>query len=333
MSRFSVKWAPIAAGLLLSLLGFRANCLMLLGIDSAAAAEISYVYDDLGRLKAVIDPATDTGIYNYDAVGNLLSISRQSSSTVSILEFTPKSGPVGTTVTIFGTGFNTTPSQNTVQFNGVIATVASSTETRIVTTVPSGATTGPIGVTTPSGSATSASAFTVGSNGAPTITGFTPSIATAGTPLTITGTNFDTVPLKTKVKVATGYPTVSSVTSTSIGTTVPTSTGSGRISVVTPRGQATSANYLFIPPAPYAATDVAYTGSMVIGGGSHTATIGTANKIALIVFEGTVGQTIGLAYTNNTFSNLAGDIKKPDGTVLVGFGNFVSTTSVEDRNH
>src|SRR5687767_15872103 len=145
MTRASVKWVRISIAfltLLLTLLGFRADWVMLPGIDSAGAAAISYVYDDLGRLRAVIDPGTDTAVYNYDSVGNLLSISRQSSSIVSIIEFTPKEGPVGTIVTIYGTGFSTTPSENTVTFNGVSATVSSSTETKIIATVLSGATTG-----------------------------------------------------------------------------------------------------------------------------------------------------------------------------------------------
>ena len=34
-----------------------------------SGATISYVYDPLGRLLAVIDPATNTAIYSYDAVG------------------------------------------------------------------------------------------------------------------------------------------------------------------------------------------------------------------------------------------------------------------------
>ena len=56
-------------------------------------SDITYTYDELGRLTAVVDPSGDTGIYTYDAVGNLLSIERQSSSVVSIIEFTPKSAP------------------------------------------------------------------------------------------------------------------------------------------------------------------------------------------------------------------------------------------------
>ena len=44
---------------------------------SSPAADISYVYDDAGRLRAVIDPASDTAIYAYDSVGNLTGITRQ----------------------------------------------------------------------------------------------------------------------------------------------------------------------------------------------------------------------------------------------------------------
>ena len=61
-----------------------------------------------------MDPAGDTAVYQYDAVGNHTGISRQSSALVSIIDFTPASGPVGTTVSIFGIGFSPTSSENTV---------------------------------------------------------------------------------------------------------------------------------------------------------------------------------------------------------------------------
>jgi YD repeat-containing protein len=85
---------------------------------NAYAGAPSYVYDDAGRLKAVIDPTGNTAIYNYDAVGNLLSITNQASSVLALIDFTPKSGPVGTTVTLYGTAFSATPASNTVEFNG-----------------------------------------------------------------------------------------------------------------------------------------------------------------------------------------------------------------------
>lgn len=88
---------------------------------AVAQQPIRYIYDDLGRLVGVVDPAADTAVYSYDAVGNLLSIARFASTTVSIIAVSPGSGAVGATVTISGTGFSTTPGQNTVTFNGTAA--------------------------------------------------------------------------------------------------------------------------------------------------------------------------------------------------------------------
>src|SRR5262249_19029658 len=168
------------------------------GLDSNAltfsvTVPVGYIYDALGRLRAVIDSGGDTATYNYDAVGNLTSITRQNSTALSVVEFSPNSGPIGTTVTIYGTGFSATANQNTVTFNGTVATGNSATATQLVATVPSGATTGLINVTTPGGSASSAAAFTVtGAAGTPTITNFTPTTGVAGASVTITGTNFQT---------------------------------------------------------------------------------------------------------------------------------------------
>lgn len=125
---------------------------------------IRYEYDELGRLITVIDVVrAQQAQYEWDAVGNLLRITRQ--SIVAIFDFTPRFGPVGTTVTLDGTGYSSTPSANQVTFNGVPAVVTSATPMQVVVTVPEGATTGPIVVTTPTGAATSADAFTVGGGG------------------------------------------------------------------------------------------------------------------------------------------------------------------------
>lgn len=106
-----------------------------------------FVYDDLDRLVAVVDPASDTTRYAYDAAGNVTSVSHQSSSQVSVLQLTPGSGPAGSSVPIHGTAFSALASQNTVQFNGATATVTSASNTQLVATVPVGATTGPVSVT------------------------------------------------------------------------------------------------------------------------------------------------------------------------------------------
>jgi len=78
-----------------------------------------------------------------------------------LTSFTPGSGPVGTSVTITGANFSTTPANNTVNFNGTTATVTASTATSITTSVPTGSTTGAITVTVAGLTGTSATNFTV----------------------------------------------------------------------------------------------------------------------------------------------------------------------------
>ena len=51
---------------------------MLCGLASALAVadQAQYIYDDLGSLSQVIDGQGNVATYTYDAVGNLLSITR-----------------------------------------------------------------------------------------------------------------------------------------------------------------------------------------------------------------------------------------------------------------
>lgn len=76
--------------------------LFLLPAIVGAQSGPTFLYDELNRLRAVVDSA-ETVIYEYDPVGNLLRITRQPSSQVSIIEFSPKQGPVATAVVIYGT--------------------------------------------------------------------------------------------------------------------------------------------------------------------------------------------------------------------------------------
>ena len=142
--------------------------LLLLALTSPLLAQnsalVQYFYDDVGRLIRVVDGNGNVATYAYDAVGNLLSISRSSvpaNNGLAILSFSPQSGTVGQIVTIQGQGFNTTASANAVQFNGVAATVTVATANTLTVTVPAGATTGPISVAVGSSSATSDMNFTI----------------------------------------------------------------------------------------------------------------------------------------------------------------------------
>jgi YD repeat-containing protein len=125
---------------------------------------VQYFYDDLGRLTRVVDQNGNVASYNYDAVGNLLSISHSTlpaNNGLAILNFTPQTGAVGASVTIQGQGFSATPTANAVQFNGTPATVTSATTSALSVTVPTGTTTGPISVTVAGTTATSDANFTV----------------------------------------------------------------------------------------------------------------------------------------------------------------------------
>jgi YD repeat-containing protein len=122
---------------------------------------INYFYDNLGRLVRVVDANGNVATYNYDAVGNILSITRSTISGLNIFSFTPGQGSVGQIITIQGQGFGTTPSTNTVQFNGTAAVVSAATATSLTVSVPTGATTGPISVQVGTATATSSTNFTV----------------------------------------------------------------------------------------------------------------------------------------------------------------------------
>ncbi len=125
---------------------------------------IQYFYDDIGRLIKAVDQNGNVATYAYDAVGNLLSITRSTlpaNNGLAVLNFTPQSGPVGQSVTIQGQGFSTTASSNTVQFNGVAAAVTVATANSLTVTVPSAATTGLITVMVSGQSTNSGTAFTV----------------------------------------------------------------------------------------------------------------------------------------------------------------------------
>ena len=69
----------------------------------------------------------------------LLSLSTGLCAQPAITSFAPSSGPVGTTVTITGTNFNSTPVNNIVFFGATMASVTGGSTTSLSVTVPAGA--------------------------------------------------------------------------------------------------------------------------------------------------------------------------------------------------
>ena len=74
------------------------------------ADQAQYIYDDLGRLAKVIDGQSNVATYTYDAVGNLLSITRNTGGVgaPTITGLTPNTGNAGASVTVSLTGTNLT---------------------------------------------------------------------------------------------------------------------------------------------------------------------------------------------------------------------------------
>ena len=276
---------------------------------------VEYVYDELGRLVGVTDTSGNSAAYTYDAVGNIVAVSRAATGQLAITEFTPNGGPPDTSVLISGSGFNTTASQNTVKFNKTAATVVSASATQIVARVPMGATTGAISVTTPAGAVASRANFTVGVATAPTITGFTPPIGVIGAQVSISGTNFSSEKFNNKLTFNGQPSTPSTASTTSITTTLPARSSSGKIGLATAYGAAVSNADFFVAPPPFVAADIQVTGRMPIGQ-SKTMTITGAGKKGLILFDGLAGQQVSMAFSASTLSSGAISILKPDGTVL-----------------
>ncbi len=281
--------------------------------DTQPQGPFQYLYDESGRLIGVLTANGQSAYYDYDAAGNIVAIRRVGEGVVAIGEFTPNSATVGATVTIWGSGFSATAAQNVVRFNGTTASVASATANKLVVTVPGGATTGPISVTSPSGSATSAASFVVLANsGVPTISGFTPTIGKGGMAVTITGANFEPLPANNRVRLNQAFMLLTGATTTSISAQVPASVSSGRINVATPLGNATSAADFFVVPGAYQVSDVAFTSRTTIGAAPQSYSIGSLNRIGLIVFDGTRSAGLSIVLTNVSMGGSL-VVYRPDG--------------------
>ncbi len=153
----------------------------------------------------------------------------------TITSFTPNTGTNGTMVTVRGANFvNVTR----VTFNGVDGVVTPFSSTRLLVEVPAHAETGPISVTTPAGTTISADIFTYINVLAPGITGFSPAQGSAGTSVTIEGTNLLTA---TSIKFN-GVPGAIKILGGVLFGTVPANATSGPITIETPEGISESAN-------------------------------------------------------------------------------------------
>lgn len=109
---------------------------------------ISFTVPSSSIIKAVV-PGGSSGtvqVVTPNGSGMLAGFIFLSPAAPVITTFAPASGVAGTTVTITGTGFNTTPDSNVVYFGAVRATVTAAGVTSLTVTVPAGSSYAPVSV-------------------------------------------------------------------------------------------------------------------------------------------------------------------------------------------
>jgi YD repeat-containing protein len=144
----------------------------------------------------------------------------------TLTNLAPASGKIGSTITLTGTGFSATASQNVVKFNDVEATVTNATATSLTVTVPAGATSGDVTVTV-NGLHSTGLHFDV----TIVITSYDPSSGSAGKPIVITGSGFDSNPSAQVVKFNGVVAVVTEATATTLKVIVPIGATTGEITV------------------------------------------------------------------------------------------------------
>lgn len=231
----------------------------------------------------------------------------------TIIGFTPSARQVGGAVTIRGSLFT---GATAVSFNGTAQpTFTVVNDTTITTTVPVGATTGPVSVTNAYGTGTSASNFII--IPAPTISSFSPGSGTFGTSVTVTGTGFTWATAVKFNGVSTPFTVVSNTT---ITTTVPNGATSGNIRVINPADSVESTNPFNVFGVPTVTSFTPGSGSV----GASVSITGTGfNAVTAVRFNG-----VNASYTVNSSTDISATVPvgASTGTISVTNGSGTGTS-------
>jgi len=257
------------------------------------AQSTKYVYDANGRVVAVTAANGTSVQYSYDTLGHASQISPPLlSGQMAIFAFMPTHGEAGTQVTIQGQGFDSNAANDTVSFNGTVATVLSATARQLVAAVPSSASTGPISVTADGQTAISATPFVVDDTGVPpSITQVSPMIVSVGSSVTIMGAHLDPVSGDTTVQMGGNDVLLSSTADTQLQYTVPSNGTSGYVTVETPYGQAVSSSPLIVAPNGISVTNIT-SAAFAESGSTVNLTISAGGQTGAMLFQGHTGDWI-----------------------------------------
>lgn len=197
------------------------------GIHPTEAAHAKIAQKFLEAIRAALSPASTTPTVTP-------ATSTATYQQQLIMNFSPSSGPVGTVVTVNGTGF--TGSNLAWVGNARNGTVNVISDTQAQVTIPAGATTGAIGIFNPSHVSFSATSFTV-TGGATAyqqqyIMNFSPNSGPVGTVVTVNGTGFAGSNLAWVGSARNG--TVNVISDTQAQVTIPAGATTGAIGIFNP---------------------------------------------------------------------------------------------------
>ncbi|RBJ58434.1 IPT/TIG domain-containing protein [Xanthomonas oryzae] len=264
---------------------------------SLATLATNYLYDGSGKLVSASDDSGASARYTYDSMGNLLAVDRFAAGQLAIFTVNPGRGAPGTIVKIKGQGFSTTAAQNAIKFNGVSATTSAATANELTTTVPAGATTGPVSVTVGTATAASAVDFLVDAAAfAPTITSVAPTLAAVGDQVIVVGTHLVPVEGQTSSLLNGRAVSASSSSNTQIVFPVPPNVGSGRVTVITPYGSATSSQDLTVVPVGVGTADIESSKRLIPGAAAQSLTLSTPGKAVAVLYDASVADLISLQF-------------------------------------
>jgi RHS repeat-associated protein len=304
-------------------------------LAATLANPITYVYDDIGRIEAVIDTTQTNGLatYIYDPLGNLTQITRTAiTTTPQIVDFHPHTVATGNPITIYGTGFSSTPSKDLVTFTGgATATATAATQTTATVTVPTSAAAGPIKIKNITANLTSPLSTQSWSTptAAPVITSMTsalggnPPKANYGDTVTLIGTGFATNPADDFVLINTTAGQVVTASATQLTFKVPsfdTSTygapgfvGSGAVTLRTPNGTATAPTDLIVPE--YGVMQPYDKEVRLQPAATQQVTLTSGQLALLATVHATEGQTVAAKVTSGNAESLASTAFDPFGGV------------------
>lgn len=201
---------------------------------------------------------------------------------------------------------------STVKVNGINYNFSSS-DSAIVASIPSNATSGQIEITTPGGAFISTNNFGI----QPKVYGFSPDIGPAGTLVTISGTSLFDV---TSVEFG-GVPTpVSSATTNEVQVVVPANATNGPLTVVTPYGNDTSTNsFTVTKPSQVVLTKTANPG-VAAPGENITYLLVVTNEGPSIITSAAVTDAMPVGFTVVSVTPSVGSWSNTNGTLIWNIG-------------